>query len=55
MMESYKLVAVKREWVPDWLFALFAYHDLYPFPPLDLISIKWLPFRYIFTKPVDEE
>jgi hypothetical protein len=39
---DYQLVAGKRAWVPNWLFAIFAW-------PVDLIVIRWLPFRHIFT------
>jgi hypothetical protein len=52
---EYGLVAIKRDWVPDWLFSIFAYHDLYPLGVIDLIAIKWLPFRYIFTVPIKKQ
>lgn len=39
------MVRIKRRWVPEWLFAVLAW-------PVDLISPKWLPFRWILTKPV---
>lgn len=34
---QYGLVAVKRRWVPEWLFIMFA--------PV----IVWQPFRWVFT------
>jgi len=37
---AYGLVAVKRQWVPEWLFIMFA--------PV----IPFQPFRWIFTTPV---
>jgi hypothetical protein len=41
--DQWQLVAVKREWVPEWLYRLYSY-----LPP-------WLePFRTIFNKRVDE-
>lgn len=40
---KYQMVAVKRKWVPEWFFAIFAW-------PIDFIVHQ--PFRWIFTKPV---
>jgi len=41
---SWKLVAAKRAWVPNWLYTL------YSFLPC------WLqPFRWIFNKEFDDE
>jgi hypothetical protein len=45
-MANYELIAIKRKWVPNWLFAVFAW-------PVDLIVHQ--PFRWIFTIPVNEE
>ena len=56
MDEQYEMVAIKRKWVPNWLFAIFAYHDLgWPLPEIDLIACKWLPFRFIFVKELNKE
>jgi hypothetical protein len=41
-MSEYRMVAVKRRWVPNWLFTIFAW-------PIDLIVHQ--PFRWIFTTP----
>lgn len=46
MSENYQLVAIKRKWVPEWLFAVMSW-------PIDMVSPKWLPFRYILTKKVE--
>jgi len=43
MSGQYSLVRVKRDWVPEWLFAIMAV-------PIDFITPKWLPFRYIITR-----
>lgn len=45
MSGKYELVAIKRKWVPEWLFAVMSW-------PIDMVSPKWLPFRYLLTKPV---
>jgi hypothetical protein len=39
-MSNYQLVAVKRPWVPDWLFRMFRW------------VIRYQPFRWIFVKEV---
>jgi len=41
MSGQYALVAVKRRWIPEWLFIMFA--------PV----IPYRPFRWIFTIEVD--
>lgn len=48
MTERHEMVAIKRKWVPEWVYAIFSW-------PVDLVRIKWLPFRYILTKPVKSE
>lgn len=40
MFEEYKMVAVKRGWVPELLFAMFKW------------VIPYQPFRWVFTRPV---
>ena len=45
-MANYELVAIKRKWIPNWLFAVFAW-------PIDFIVHQ--PFRWIFTIPVNED
>lgn len=40
MNDTYKLVAVKRAWVPELLFAMFKW------------VIPYQPFRWVFTKSV---
>jgi hypothetical protein len=40
---KFGLVAVKRPWVPELLFAMFKW------------VIPYQPFRWIFTTPVKEE
>jgi hypothetical protein len=42
-MSGYVLVAVKRRWIPNILFLMFA--------PV----IKYQPFRWLFTTPVSDE
>ncbi len=38
--EGYVLVAIKRPWVPEWLFAMFKW------------AIPFWPFRWVFTQRV---
>lgn len=38
------MVARKRKWCPEWLFAVMSW-------PLDMVSPKWLPFRWMLTTP----
>lgn len=37
------MIAVKRKWVPEWLFAVCAW-------PIDLVVHR--PFRWLLTTPV---
>lgn len=37
-MAKYELVAVKRRFIPDWLFAMFSW------------VIVYQPFRFVFTR-----
>ncbi len=46
MGEQYKLIAIKRKYIPEWLFFVMSV-------PIDFISPKWLPFRYLFTTPIE--
>ena len=41
---EYQMVARKRKWCPEWLFAIMSW-------PVDMVSPKWLPFRWMLTKP----
>ena len=41
--EDYRLVAVKRDWVPELLFAMFVW------------VIPFQPFRWAFTRPVEPD
>ena len=45
-MANYELVAIKRKWIPNWLFEIFAF-------PIDFIVHQ--PFRWMFTIPVNNE
>lgn len=44
---GWKMIRVKRSWVPEWLFSIMA-------SPIDFITPKWLPFRYILTEKCDD-
>ena len=42
-MSDYKLIAVKRKWVPEWLYAIASW-------PIDFVVHQ--PFRWLLTKAV---
>lgn len=41
-MTDYTMVAEKRAWVPEWLFAMFVW------------VVPYQPFRWVFTVPTRE-
>lgn len=41
---SWSVVRIKREWVPEWLFRIFCWRD---------IACYW-PLRQVLTREVDE-
>lgn len=38
---EFRMVAIKRSWVPEWLYRMFNW------------VIPYQPFRWIFTRPVN--
>jgi hypothetical protein len=46
MMSDYRLVRVKREWIPDWLWRAFCVGNLAMFFPWNVLLTR---------KPADEE
>jgi hypothetical protein len=49
-MSSYKLIAVKRSWVPEWLW-IWACCDLWVLPSS---IVCYQPFRWILTQKADQ-